>query len=260
MSEDAPLRTTRRGSVAELVLTNGRRRNPLGSSTLRAFAAELDSLAADEAVRAIVVAAEGPAFSAGHDLAEMRDRDDTFYTELFDLCVDVMSALHRVPQPVIAKVDGVATAAGCQLVASCDLAVASSRASFATPGVRIGLFCSTPMVPIVRSVGPKRTLELLLTGEPIDAATAAEWGLVNRVVEPDELDAAVDELVAQILRWSSATLAIGKEAFYRQLGRPEDDAYAMMAAVMAANASDVDAQEGIAAFCDKRDPEWRGRR
>ncbi|MCB0996334.1 MAG: enoyl-CoA hydratase [Acidimicrobiales bacterium] len=260
MSEDAPLRTTRRGSVAELVLTNGRRRNPLGSSTLRALAAELDSLAADEAVRAIVVAAEGPAFSAGHDLAEMRDRDDAFYTELFDLCVDVMSALHRVPQPVIAKVDGVATAAGCQLVASCDLAVASSRASFATPGVRIGLFCSTPMVPIVRSVGPKRTLELLLTGEPIDAATAAEWGLVNRVVEPDELDAAVDELVAQILRWSSATLAIGKEAFYRQLGRPEDDAYAMMAAVMAANASHVDAQEGIAAFCDKRDPEWRGRR
>lgn len=261
MSAKAALvRTSRSGPVAEITLAAGRRRNPLGSATLAALAAELGALGADPEVAVVVLSAEGPAFSAGHDLTEMRDRDDAFYADLFGSCVEVMSGLHRIPQPVIAKVDGVATAAGCQLVASCDLVVASTRASFATPGVRIGLFCSTPMVPIVRSVGTKRTMEMLLTGEPIDAATALEWGLVNRVVEPERLDAAVEELVASILRWSPATVAIGKQAFYRQLGRDEDEAYRLMAAVMAANATHADAQEGIAAFCDKRDPRWSARR
>lgn len=260
MTDHAPLRIERRGAAAHVVLADARRRNPLGTATLDALAAELAALGTDPDVRAVVIAADGPAFSAGHDLSEMRDRDDAFYEDLFGRCVEVMTLLHRIPQPVVAKVDGVATAAGCQLVASCDLAVASRRATFATPGVRIGLFCSTPMVPIARAVGPKRAMELLLTGDPIDAATALEWGLVNRVVAPEELDAAVDDLVESIVRWSGATIAIGKEAFYHQLGRTEDDAYSFTAGVMAANAVHGDAREGIAAFCDKRSPRWSDQR
>src|SRR5439155_20707950 len=157
------------------------------------------------------------AFSAGHDLSEMVGREPAFYRELFDVCTVMMETIHRVPQPVIAKVHGVATAAGCQLVAACDLAVAAAGTRFATPGVKIGLFCSTPMVPVSRAVGRKRALELLLTGEPIDADTARDWGLVNRVVPAEELDAAVAELVEKIARSSPLTVGIGKEAFYGQI-------------------------------------------
>jgi enoyl-CoA hydratase/carnithine racemase len=169
-----------------------------------------------------------------------------------------MDRIHRIPQPVIARVHGVATAAGCQLVATCDLVVAAADARFGTPGVRIGLFCSTPMVPIARAVGQKRAMELLLTGESIDAHTAAEWGLVNRIAEPDELDHAVDELVNQITRYSGRVIGIGKEAFWAQIGLDEQGAYDLTKEVMVANAAMEDAQEGMSAFLEKRTPSWTG--
>src|SRR5213076_687586 len=203
-------------------------------------------------VRAIVLAGAGPAFSAGHDLGEMVGRDRAFYDHLFDVCTELMEAIHRIPQPVIAKVHGIATAAGCQLVAACDLAVAAEGARFATPGVKIGLFCSTPMVPVSRAIGRKRALELLLTGTPVDAATAAEWGLVNRVVAPEELDGAVAELAHRVAAASALTLAMGKQAFYRQLDVPLGEAYAFCSDVMTRNALAADAQEGMCAFLEKR--------
>jgi len=242
--------------VATITLTNPSKRNALGLELMAALTAEVGSIGSDPETRVIVVAAEGPAFSAGHDLSEMVDRDEEFYEALFDVCCELMTTLRNVPQPVIAKVDGVATAAGCQLVASCDLAVASSRSTFATPGVRIGLFCSTPMVPLSRAVGPKRALEMLLTGEPIDAPTAAEWGLVNRVVVADELDASVADLASRVGRFSTETVSLGKQAFYAQSDVGEPAAYEMTKAVMAHNAGMPDAQEGIDAFLTKRDPVW----
>ena len=172
------------GPVARITLANPQRRNALSLELMVALTEALLKLGEQTDIGVVVIAAEGPAFSAGHDLSEMIDREAPFYDDLFEACTELMDAVHAVPQPVIAEIAGVATAAGCQLVAACDLAVASSEATFATPGVRIGLFCSTPMVPISRAVGRKRAMEMLLTGEPIDAATAAEWGLVNRVVPP----------------------------------------------------------------------------
>jgi enoyl-CoA hydratase/carnithine racemase len=195
-------------------------------------------------------------FSAGHDLSEMVERDAAFYDELFDVCTQLMLAVHAVPQPVIARVQGGATAAGCQLVAACDLAVASDDAWFATPGVKIGLFCSTPMVPLTRVIGRRRAMRMLLTGEPIDARTALDWGLVNEVVAADDLDRAVEDLVAQILRFSPRVIGLGKQMFYAQIDVDEDVAYQRAKVTMAANAADADAQEGIGAFLDKRDPDW----
>lgn len=247
------------GPVARITLANPQRRNALSLELMVALTEALHKLGERTDIGVVVIAAEGPAFSAGHDLSEMVDRDAPFYDELFEACTELMDAVHAAPQPVIAEVAGVATAAGCQLVAACDLAVASTEATFATPGVRIGLFCSTPMVPISRAVGRKRAMEMLLTGEPIDASTAAEWGLVNRVVPPDELRAAVDELAARITRFSDHTIAIGKQAFYRQLDCGEPEAYELTKQVMAANAATADAQEGIGAFLGKRSPSWSGR-
>jgi len=247
------------GAVARLTLGNPQRRNALSLELMQRLTEALGELGEKTDIGVIVVAAEGPAFSAGHDLSEMVDRDAQFYDDLFAACTELMDAVHAVPQPVIAEVDGVATAAGCQLVAACDLAVASTEATFATPGVRIGLFCSTPMVPISRAVGRKRAMEMLLTGEPIDAATAAEWGLVNRVAPPEQLRVEVDKLAAQITRYSDHTIAIGKRAFYRQLDLSEPDAYELTREVMAANAGTADAQEGIGAFLAKRPPSWSGR-
>jgi enoyl-CoA hydratase/carnithine racemase len=206
----------------------------------------------------IVIAGNGPVFSAGHDLSEMVGRDAAFYDELFAECTVLMEAIQRKPQPVIAKVHGVATAAGCQLVAACDLAVAEAGARFATPGVKIGLFCSTPMVPVTRAIGRKRALQLLLTGEMIDAATAADWGLVNTVVPADDLDRTVDALARQIAAASPVTIGIGKAAFYDQVDLPEREAYALTRDVMARNAAEADAQEGITAFLEKRPPVWTG--
>ena len=247
------------GSVARLTLANPQRRNALSLELMQRLTEALHELGKKTDIGVIVMAGEGPAFSAGHDLSEMVDRDAQFYDDLFEACTELMDAVHAVPQPVIAEVAGVATAAGCQLVAACDLAVASTEATFATPGVRIGLFCSTPMVPISRAVGRKRSMEMLLTGEPIDAATAAEWGLVNRVVPPDQLREATNNLAAQITRYSDDTIAIGKQAFYRQLDCGEPDAYELTKQVMAANAGTADAQEGIDAFLTKRSPSWSGR-
>jgi enoyl-CoA hydratase/carnithine racemase len=186
----------------------------------------------------------------------MVDRTLDEEREVFAVCTDLMSALHQVPQPVIAAVQGVAVAAGCQLVAACDLAVAADTAVFGTPGVKIGLFCSTPMVAVTRAIGRKRAMQLLLTGETIDAATAVDWGLVNQVVAPAELDAIVRALAAKVTDASAVTLRIGKEAFYRQIELPEDDAYEQMRETMATNAMTCDAQEGMSAFLAKRAPNW----
>jgi len=250
------VRVSRDGDIGEVLLDDPARRNPLSLAVLRDLISAVTGFGADPAVRVIVVSGTPPAFSAGHDLAEMVDRPDDFYEELFDVCCELMAAIRDVPQPVVAAVDGIATAAGCQVVAACDLVVATDRSRFAVPGVRIGLFCSVPMVPLSRAIGRKRALEMLLTGDPVDAATAAEWGLVNRVVPAGELQEAVADLAGRIGRFSAGVLAIGKRAFYEQLDRAEPEAYEYTRQVMAANAAMGDAQEGIGAFLEKRPPVW----
>ena len=244
--------------AARITLNRPRKRNALSLEVMGEVTEALRSASAEPDVRAIVISGAGPVFSAGHDLAEMVGRNLAFYDRLFDTCTTMMNAVRKARQPVIAKVHGAAYAAGCQLVAACDLAVAAEGTRFATPGVKIGLFCSTPMVPVSRAVGRKRALELLLTGEPIDAKTAVDWGLVNRAVPADELDAEVDRLVQAIASSSPLTLGLGKEAFYAQIELDEGRAYALTETIMAANALAADAQEGIGAFLDKREPRWTG--
>jgi enoyl-CoA hydratase/carnithine racemase len=244
--------------AARITLNRPEKRNALSLELMEELIEAFRGLGSRPEVRAIVVEGAGPAFSAGHDLGEMVGRELAFYEQLFDACTVMMEAIHRVPQPVIAKVHGIATAAGCQLVAACDLAVAAEGTRFATPGVKIGLFCSTPMVPVSRAVGRKRALELLLTGDPIDARTALDWGLLNRVVPQEELEGAVSELVEKVARSSPLTVGIGKEAFYAQIELDEHRAYDLTKAVMAMNSMAGDAQEGICAFLDKREPTWRG--
>src|SRR5437879_4114798 len=219
----------------------------------------LRQTSSNAAMRVIVIEAAGVAFSAGHDLGEMVGREAVFYQRLFDVCSQMMEMLHEVPQPVIAKVHGVATAAGCQLVAGCDLAVASEEARFATPGVKIGLFCSTPMVAVSRAIGRKRAMEMLLTGEMVDAKTAAEWGLVNRVVPASELAAESRKLAARIAEASSLVVSLGKQAYYTQIDLDQPKAYAYAKEVMSMNALAADAQEGISAFLEKRPPCWKGK-
>ncbi|MGI9601380.1 MAG: enoyl-CoA hydratase [Acidimicrobiales bacterium] len=248
------------GGVARVVLDDQATRNALSAAVIDGLIDTLAGLALDRDVDVIVISHVGPAFSAGHDLREMTDRDLPFYEHLFDRCAVLMQSVHQVPQPVVAQVDGVATAAGCQLVASCDLVVASERSSFATPGVKIGLFCSTPMVALSRSIGQKRAMQMLLTGVPINAATAAEWGLVNTVVDHEDLADEVDALVEGLRRFSPHTLALGKAAFYHQIEQSEADAYTFTRQVMSANAADEVAAEGISAFLDKRSPSWPDRR
>jgi len=243
-------------SVSILTMRRPERRNALSLAMMRELACALDELGADRSVRAVIVAGDGPAFSAGHDLTELRAREQADYVAIFDQCIALMQTIERIPQPVIAEVGAIATAAGCQLVAACDLAVASTQARFATPGVRIGLFCSTPMVALSRDVGRKRAMQMLLTGEPIDAATALAWGLVNAVVEPEHLRAATLALATRIGEASAAVVGLGKAAFYRQLEMDERAAYAFTRDVMVQNSQLEDAQEGIAAFIDKRSPRW----
>ncbi|MEQ8839848.1 MAG: enoyl-CoA hydratase [Acidimicrobiales bacterium] len=255
MADDG-LRFSFDGEVERITLAEPENRNALGLDKMRALTAHLRAIDDSASASLVVIDAEGPAFSAGHDLREMVDHDLETARELFDACTDLMTTIHEIRQPVIAAVDGIATAAGCQLVASCDLAIASSPSSFATPGVRIGLFCSTPMVALTRAIGRKRAMQMLLTGNPVTAATAADWGLVNLVVEPDQLDAAVATMADDIIRWSSQTIARGKGAFYEQIDRSEVDAYEFTSRVMRENSVDAVAQEGIAAFLDKRDPVW----
>jgi len=253
------LLVTARAPAARITLNRPERRNALSLELIEELTTALRECSTRAHARAIVVEGAGAAFSAGHDLAEMIDRDEAFYAELFGACTLMMGTLHAVPQPVIAKVHGIATAAGCQLVAACDLAIAAQGTRFATPGVKTGLFCSTPMVPVSRAVGRKRAMQMLLTGEPIDAATALEWGLINRVVPGEQLEDAVLELVDALARSSPYTLGIGKQAFYDQVERSERDAYEHCQLVMASNARAADAQEGMSAFLSKRSPVWRGR-
>jgi enoyl-CoA hydratase/carnithine racemase len=243
--------------VAWLTLNRPAARNALSAPLMASVQAELDAIADDPAVRVVVIGAAGPAFCAGHDLRELRANPGReFLSALFAQCSALMTRIVRLPKPVIARVHGIATAAGCQLVASCDLAVAAADARFATPGVNIGLFCSTPMVALSRNVGRKAAMEMLLTGDLIDAARAREIGLVNRVVPPDELDGAVAALAAQIAGKSALTLAIGKEAFYRQAELELDAAYAYAAEAMTRNMLARDAAEGIDAFLQRRAPVW----
>jgi enoyl-CoA hydratase/carnithine racemase len=241
-----------------VTLNRPEQRNALSTPLMRELTEELERQSARPQVRAIVLRANGPAFSAGHDLRELVDRTLEDEQAVFDVCTRLMETIQRIPQPVIAAVRGIATAAGCQLVATCDLAIAAEEARFATPGVRIGLFCSTPMVAVSRAIGRKRALEMLLTGRPIDAHTAADWGLVNRVVPAADLDEAALELARQIASASPLTLRIGKQAFYRQIDVDQAEAYRLMSRTMAENAMTCDAQEGMSAFLEKRQPTWRG--
>jgi enoyl-CoA hydratase/carnithine racemase len=244
--------------AARITLNRPDKRNALSLGLMQELIGALEAASANPDTRVIVIDAAGPAFSAGHDLSEMIGRDEAFLDELFATCNHLMTTVHAVPQPVIAKVHGIATAAGCQLVAACDLAVAAQGTRFGTPGVKIGLFCSTPMVPVSRAVGRKRAMQMLLTGEPIDAGTALDWGLINQVVPADELDDAVQRLVDAIARSSSYTVATGKRAFYDQIDRAEPDAYEHTKSVMTENALAHDAQEGMSAFLQKRSPNWIG--
>jgi len=245
------------GTIATITLARPEKRNALGLDFMKAVIEKLDEIPNEVGV--VVMAAEGKAFSAGHDMAEMIDRPDDYYLELFETCGSMMEAIRDLRQPVIAKVQGVATAAGCQLVASCDLAIATDTAWFATPGVMIGLFCHTPMVPVSRAVGHKRAMQLLLTGEPIDAATAVDWGLINQAVRAEDLDDAVMDMADKILRYSKNTIALGKSTYYAQTEMNEHAAYAVTTPVMAANAANADAQEGMGAFLEKREPQWSDR-
>jgi len=243
--------------VVTLTLNRPQAFNALSEGLLAALQAELDALSADASVRVVVLAAQGKAFCAGHDLKEMRARPGLeYYQRLFAQCTRMMLSLRRLPVPVIARVQGTATAAGCQLVAQCDLAVAATAARFAVSGINLGLFCSTPSVPLARNVPRKQAFEMLVTGEFIDAAQAQVRGLVNRVVEPAQLDAEVEALVGSILAKPRAAVAMGKELFYRQVELGIEAAYAAAGETMACNMMDPAALEGVQAFIEKRKPRW----
>jgi enoyl-CoA hydratase/carnithine racemase len=243
--------------IATVTLNRPERRNALSLELMRELMGCLDGLGRD--VRVVILAGAGKVFCSGHDLGEMTGRDVSAYREIFDVCSQLMQKIQSIPQPVVARVQGMATAAGCQLVCSCDLAVASDQAAFATPGVRIGLFCTTPMVALTRAVGRKRALEMLLTGRPVDAVTAAEWGIVNRVVPAAELESETLKLAGELAGASSLVLEIGKQAFYSQIDLDQPKAYAYAKEVMTMNSLAQDAQEGIGAFLEKRTPCWTGR-
>ncbi len=245
------------GGVATLTLNRPEKRNALSLDVMRELIGAFEALGADRSVKVVILRGIGPVFSAGHDLREMLERSVEEYRLTFDTCVRLMETMQAIPQPVIAEVAGIATAAGCQLVATCDLAVASSAAKFATPGVKIGLFCTTPMVALTRAIGRKRAMEMLLTGEFIDADTAAEWGLINRVVAPAELEAATRALAERIGSAAGFVIGLGKAAFYAQIDLDQPKAYAYAKEVMSMNALAEDAQEGMDAFVCKRAPEWR---
>jgi enoyl-CoA hydratase/carnithine racemase len=247
------------GQLGIITLNRPERRNALSLELMLELIACLDELALDANVRAIVLGASGKVFSSGHDLSEMVGRSVTDYRRLFDVCTELMAKIQSIPQPVIAQVQGIATAAGCQLVATCDLAIASDQAAFGTPGVKIGLFCTTPMVALSRAIGRKRAMEMLLTGKLVDAATAAEWGLVNRVVPAAQLESATRELACGIAQASSFTVALGKQAYYAQIDLDQPKAYAYAKEVMTLNSLAQDAQEGISAFLEKRVACWSGK-
>jgi len=254
----APVRTSRdQRGVVTLTLDRPRSFNALSEAMLAALQAEIDAIAGDETARAVVIAAEGKAFSAGHDLKEMRaEPSQAYYEALFAQCARMMLSLQRLPVPVIARVQGIATAAGCQLVAACDLAVAANTARFAVSGINFGLFCSSPSVPLSRNLARKAAFEMLVTGDFISADEAKAKGLVNRVAAPDVLDAEVESLVAAIVAKPRVAIALGKELFYRQLERGVEAAYEDAGRTMATNMMNDAALEGVQAFIDKRKPNW----
>ena len=244
--------------IATITLNRPERRNALSLELMCDLIAEFENLRTQKDVRAVILAANGKVFSSGHDLSEMTGRTVNDYRQIFEVCTVLMQTIQSIPQPVIARVHGIATAAGCQLVATCDLAIASEDAQFATPGVKIGLFCTTPMVALTRAIGRKRAMEMLLTGKMIDAHTAAEWGLINRVVPLADLESETHRLASDITGASSFTIGLGKQAFYSQIDLDQPKAYAYAKEVMSLNALSADAQEGIGAFLQKRVPCWRG--
>lgn len=264
-SPSPSLRRNDAGGIATLTLCRAEKRNPLSEALIAALTAELDAVSADRTIRAVVLAADGPVFCAGHDLKEMSarrtdvDRGRAYFSDILGRCAAMMMRIVHLPQPVIAAVEGVATAAGCQLVASCDLAVAGVEAQFCTPGVHIGLFCSTPMVALSRAVSSKHAMEMLLLGEMTDAATAHRYGLVNRVTPKGQALAEAQTMAKIIASKSPLTVKTGKQAFYRQGEMTLDAAYAYASGVMVANMLARDAEEGIGAFVEKREPTWEGR-
>lgn len=253
------LLTSTDGQIGIITLNRPERRNPLSLELMQELIGALDQFACDSNVRVVILASTGKAFSAGHDLSEMTGRTVADYRRIFDVCTELMMKIQAIPQPVIAQVQGIATAAGCQLVATCDLAIASEEAQFATPGVKIGLFCTTPMVALSRAVGRKRALEMLLTGKMVDAATAADWGLINRAVPADQLEAETRRLACHIAQASSFTVGLGKQAYYTQIDLDQPKAYAYAKEVMTMNSLAHDAQEGISAFLEKRVACWTGK-
>ena len=265
ISTSSPLLRETRGDIAVLTLDDPATRNALSEAMIAALHAELNSIRDDKRIRAVVITANGPAYSSGHDLKELTarradaDKGRAFFAQMMQSCSAMMQEIVHLPKPVIAAVQGVATAAGCQLVATCDLAVASDKATFATPGIDIGLFCSTPMVALSRNVPRKHAMHMLLTGDHVSAERARELGLVNTVVAAGKEREAAIELAERIARKSAYTLKIGKEAFYRQAEMNLADAYAYTAQVMTENMMARDAEVGIGAFIDKRDPEWEDR-
>jgi enoyl-CoA hydratase/carnithine racemase len=246
-------------TIAYVTMNRPNKRNALSLDHMRELAGCLDTIGEARETQVVVLRGAGPAFCAGHDLSEMVDRNPAFYRDLFDVCCELMETVQTIRQPVIAQVQGVATAAGCQLAATCDLVVASEDARFATPGVKIGLFCSTPMVALSRAIGQKRAMQMLLTGEFISAEEALTEGLVNKVVPAEELETTTRKLAGQIAEASPLVIGVGKGAFYRQLEMPIEQAYAYTKEVMSFNATFADAQEGICAFLEKRKPEWKSR-
>jgi enoyl-CoA hydratase/carnithine racemase len=253
------IQVTHEGPVAVVTLNRPEKRNALSLELMLELIAALGEIGRSAEARAVILAAAGKVFCSGHDLGQMTGRDITEYRRIFDVCSELMMKIQAIPQPVIAEVQGVATAAGCQLVAACDLAISSEAASFATPGVKIGLFCTTPMVALTRAIGRKRALQMLLTGEMVDAHRAAEWGLVNSVVAAAELSSATRALATKVAEASSLVGAIGKQAFYTQIDLDTEKAYAYAKEVMSMNAMAADAQEGIGAFLGKRKACWTGR-
>jgi enoyl-CoA hydratase/carnithine racemase len=249
------VRVTRDADITTVTLHRPEKRNALALDVMRELTAVLQEIGASDA-RGVVIAATGPVFSAGHDFGDMAGASYDATRQLFDVCARLMATVQEIPQVVCAKVHALATAAGCQLVASCDLAIAAESAGFATPGGKGGLFCHTPLVAVARNIGRKRALEMAFTGDPISAATAAEWGLVNRAVPDAELDAAVDDLVRRATRGSAASKALGKRAFYAQVDMDQARAYEYATHVMAAGAATAAGQEGIASFLEKRPPEF----
>jgi enoyl-CoA hydratase/carnithine racemase len=247
------------GAVAYVTMNRPNKRNALSLAHMKELISCFEEIGEDRDASVVILRGEGPAFCAGHDLSEMIGRDPGFYRHIFDVCCELMETIQRIPQPVIAQVHATATAAGCQLAATCDLVVASEEARFATPGVRIGLFCSTPMVALSRTVGQKKAMEMLLTGEFISADEALAEGLVNRMVSAEELETETRSLVEKIAEASPLVVGVGKQAFYRQLEMPTEQAYAYTKEVMSFNATFADAQEGMGAFLEKRKPEWKGR-